>query len=574
MPLLGSLYIGTSGLQTGQNALNTVAHNLSNIDTEGYTRQQIQQSDRAYVTISTKFHGVSNMQYGLGVSYSNVKQIRDYFLDKTYRQELGRSSFYEVSYNVMEEVEYQLGELNGEAFETDLTNLWTAVQELAKDPSNSVTQSLLVQRASEFLESSKAVYAGLSSYQDNLNAQIKQQVDKINKYGKEILELNDQIRTIESGKTEHANDLRDRRNRILDELGELCNMSYVEDVWGNVSVQIEGVDFIKGSTCYQIALDVDSSTGFYTPFWPQNAKYTITETGEKKYIIDGAEVFNLDREISSEANTDIGRLKAMVLARGDHRANYTDISNYSEIEDSVLMNIQAEFDQLIHNVVTAVNEILEDAAGVVQGDLTLNDGTTLENARYITAYDRYGYMREEDGRPLLLFVKEATDEFRCVTGADGVDYYVFEEEDFGINESLYTAENIQINALLMQSPAKLSFKLEDGSVDIKTAEALKHAFEEEKYILNPKVQTRGTFVEYYSNLVAQVANSGSVYKSIYDNQEQTVEATSNARDQVLAVSSDEELSNMIRFQNAYNASSRYINVIDEMMEHLLNTLGA
>ncbi|MBP5197830.1 MAG: flagellar hook-associated protein FlgK [Lachnospiraceae bacterium] len=574
MPLLGSLYIGTSGLQTGQNALNTVAHNLSNIDTEGYTRQQVQQSDRAYVTISTKFHGVSNMQYGLGVSYSNVKQIRDYFLDKTYRQELGRSAFYEVSYNVMEEVEYQLGELNGEAFETDLTNLWTAVQELAKDPSNSVTQSLLVQRASEFLESSKAVYAGLSSYQDNLNAQIKQQVDKINKYGKEILELNDQIRTIESGKTEHANDLRDRRNQILDELGELCNMSYVEDMWGNVSVQIEGVDFIKGSTCYQIALDVDSSTGFYTPFWPQNAKYTITETGEKKYIIDGAEVFNLNREISSEANTDIGRLKAMVLARGDHRANYTDISNYSEIEDSVLMNIQAEFDQLIHNVVTAVNEILEDAAGVVQGDLTLNDGTTLENARYITAYDRYGYMREEDGRPLLLFVKEATDEFRRVTGADGVDYFVYEEEDFGINESLYTAENIQINALLMQSPAKLSFKLEDGSVDIKTAEALKKAFEEEKYILNPKVQTMGTFVEYYSNLVAQVANSGSVYKSIYDNQEQTVEATSNARDQVLAVSSDEELSNMIRFQNAYNASSRYINVIDEMMEHLLNTLGA
>ena len=53
MPLMGSLYIGSSGLQTSQNALNTTAHNLSNVDTTGYTRQQVQQSNRAYVTLST-----------------------------------------------------------------------------------------------------------------------------------------------------------------------------------------------------------------------------------------------------------------------------------------------------------------------------------------------------------------------------------------------------------------------------------------------------------------------------------------------------------------------------------------
>lgn len=74
MPLMGSLYIGSSGLQTSQNALNTTAHNLSNVDTTGYTRQQVQQSNRAYVTLSTDPKSIANKQTGLGVTYSRVNR--------------------------------------------------------------------------------------------------------------------------------------------------------------------------------------------------------------------------------------------------------------------------------------------------------------------------------------------------------------------------------------------------------------------------------------------------------------------------------------------------------------------
>ena len=575
MPLMGNLYIGTSGLQTSQNALNTTAHNLSNINTEGYTRQQVMQSDRYYITLSTSASAISFQQTGLGSQFADVKQVRDYFLDKTYRRESGRSAFYEISYNVMEEVEHQLGELNGEAFETDLTDLWTAVQELTKDPGSSVTQALLVQRASEFLESARAVYDGLSSYQDNLNAQVKQQVEKINEYGNKILDLNDQIRLIEVGGTERANDLRDVRNQLLDELGELCSINYDEDVFGNVWVQIEGVDFVKGSMCYEIGLDIDETNGFYTPYWTQNASYFVDDDGVKRYNIDGAHVFNLNVEISTDHNTDVGGLKAMILARGDHRADYTDVSpeNYEGVSQSVLMNIQAEFDQLAHNVMMAINDILAKATGVETGNLTLADGTVLENVRFVSAHDDFGYMRNTDGSPLQMFTKITTDGYTKVTASDGNEYWVYNEENPKETDSLYNLSNSQINRTLMQNPSMLSFRLEDGSVDQETADALKAAFEDEKYTLNPNVQTRGNFVNYYSNLVAQVANSGYVYKSIRDNQEQTVESALSAREQVLGVSSDDELTNMIKFQNAYNASSRYINVIDEMLEHLLTALA-
>lgn len=577
MPLMGSLYIGTSGLQTSQNALNTTAHNLSNVDTKGYTRQQVQQSDKYYVTISKTNAAVSYEQTGLGVIYSRAKQVRDFFLDKTYRKESGRSMFYEVSTEVMEEVESQLGELNGEAFQTTLTDFWTAVQELTKDPASSVTQGLLVQRANEFVERASAVYYGLSSYQDNLNAQIKQQVEKINEYGNAILNLNDKIRAIESGRIEHANDLRDERNRMLDELAELTNMSWSEDMYGNVAVQIEGVDFVKGSTCYEIGLQVDETNGFYTPYWPQNASYIIRDDGSKYYNIDGAEVFDLAVEISSDLGTDVGGLKAMLLARGDHRADYTDIAeDYDSVSQSVIMNIQAEFDQMIHNVTSKINGILAKAAGVQKGNLTLADGTVLENVQYCKN-EEGGYLRNENGSPIQLFAKITTDGYRKVTATDADgnvgEYWVYNEENFNKRDSLYTIENLQVDPGLMQRPANLGFRKPDGSEDNETVEALKAAFTEEAYTLNPNVKKKTCFVDYYDDLVSQIANSGYVFRSIYTNQVNTVESTYSAREQITGVSSDEELSNMIKFQNVYNASSRYINVISEMIEHIINTLG-
>lgn len=576
MSLFGSLYVGTSGLRTSQNALNTVAHNISNADTKGYTRQQILQADRRYNTLSKTESAISYQQVGLGVAYSRSKQVRDVFLDQSYRRESGRSMFYKVSTEVMDEVESQLGEMNGEAFEMNITDLWTSVQELVKDPASSVTQGLFVQRASELMIRAQGIYDGLSDYQDNLNAQIKQQVDKINSYGNQILQLNDTIRAIESGDVEAANDYRDARNRLLDELGELVDISWTEDDYGNVSVRLEGVDFVKGGICFEMGLDYDESTGFHTAFWPQNAKFTVNSEGRKDYDAQGALVFDLNREISSDKQTDIGGLKAMFLARGDHRANYTDIeNNYEDISQSVVMNIQAEFDQLIHYLATEVNGVLEEAAGVTTGSLTLEDGTVLENVKY-AMQNEGGYMRDQYGAPLQMFTKLQNNGYEKVTATDenGVtgEYWVFNPEDPSETDTLYTISNTRVNPELMQKPTMLGLRLKDGSEDIKTAEALKNLFSDERYTLNPNVQKRTSIVGYYGDLVSQVANSGYVYKSIYQNQLETVEYTESARDQVVSVSTDEELTTMIKLQNAYNASSRYISAVSDMLEQMITSL--
>lgn len=558
MPLMGSFYVGLSGLQTGQNALNTTAHNLSNIDTEGYTRQQTLLATRRYNTLKKDYQAVSNQEIGLGVLYAASRQVRDVFLDKTFRKESGRSAFYEVQANSLEEVENLLGEMEGENFQKTVSDLWTAIQELAKDPGNSVNQGLLVQSCSAFVDRSKAVYQALEDYQNNLNRQVYDKVTKINEYGKQLVELNDKIRQIEITNTrinnleinERANDLRDTRNAILDELSKLCDITFEEAIDTNVSVQIEGIDFVKMDRYFEIGLDVDETTGFYIPFWPQNAQYKVMADGSKQYDIRNAEVFDLSREISSDLDTDIGELKSILLARGDHRADYTDVkdANYnSTVSQSIVMNVQGEFDQMVHNIVTAINDIMA----------------------------KTDYMKDVNGEPLQMFKKITTDGYVMDTDPTSPTYnqWVLKPEDEKYKDSLYTVKNLMINVTLQQNPGRLSFRTEDQRIDYDTAEALKLAFTEEKYNLNPNVKKTVNFIDYYQDLVAQVANSGYVYRAFATNQEATVEAASYAREQVVGVASDEELSNMIRFQNAYNASSRYINVIDEMLEHLIDKLG-
>ncbi len=537
MSLMSGLHVGATGLRTSQNALNTVAHNLSNVETEGYTRQQVSQSDNIYNTISYQYAGVSRQQVGLGVYFSETKRVRDVFLDRTYRQENGRSSFYEVQAEAIEEIEDIIGEMQGEEFEQALVNLWETVQELAKDPTSSVNQSAFVRRAAQFIERSNAVYSALSDYQDDMNLTVKNQVDKINEYGQKIKELNDKIVSIEAAGVEKANDLQDERDYYLDELSSLANITYSEDSWGYVNVKLEGVDFIKNDMVYEVALETDDETGFYTPYWKQLANYTLDHNGNKVYHIEGAEVFDLLKPIQTELNTDIGSLKGILLARGDHRATFEDLQDSAyynaSIDPSIMMKFQAEFDQLVSSVVTSINDVLANAANASDGYLW----DAKQNA------------------PLQIFVQVSPD-----TGS-------------ALDKGWITS-NIDINTELVQQPGLLGFMRSDGKADYDTTEALAMLFEEQKYYLNPNTTSPTTFTGYYTDMVSQLANEGSVYKSISTTQQQTALSAENARTQVVGVSSDEELQFMIMFQNAYNASSRYINALSEMLGTLINTMGA
>ena len=571
MSLMSGLYVGTSGLQTSQNALNTTAHNLSNVETAGYTRQQVLQEDRFYTNFGNR--KVAPLQTGLGVEYAKVRQVRDDFLDQSYRSEAGRSAFYDIKMEATNELETLLGEFDGVAFQDSLSNLWTVVQELEKDPSSAVIQGSLVATASQFIDRAQAVYDGLTSYQDNLNAQVKDQVKKINDLGNTIYELNIKIQQEEVGNVSEANDLRDQRNQALDELAGLAKISYSTNADGGVEVMIEGYSFVARDRVFNINLAQDSQTGFYTPVWDEP-----TEDGTYKHPVYK---FETEDKINSERNSDIGQLKSLILARGDRRANYTDLENdaykkglYPDpadptntkegvaTETSIVMEVQAELDNLVHSIVTEINNILTEEKSKI-------DAHSKDPSNPVPEYSSY----DDCPRDWELFQRLGTQRYE--DDGSGTYKYVAENTDnpHGDITKMFTLGNIKINPDLLQEPTLLSFVNKDKTVMHDKAEALTDAFSNTFGSLNPNYKQDLNYADYYSSMVGRIATQGSVYDSISRAQQAVVLQVDEARQSIAGVSSNEELSNMIKFQNAFNASSRYINALNSMLEDLLNKLS-
>ena len=184
---------------------------------------------------------------------------------------------------------------------------------------------------------------------------------------------------------------------------------------------------------------------------------------------------------------------------------------------------------MINKVVTTINGVLREAA--------MSEPDT-------------GYMKDADGNPLQMFELISDDP----------------EKGFSIG-------NMIVNEDLKREPGLLSFRLQDGSEDKATTSKLKAAFSEETHTLNPNVETKVSLIGYYANLIDQVAITGEANKEIRDVQEEVVNETFSSREMIVGVSDAEEMEFMIKFQNAFNASSRYVNVINEMIEHILSTLG-
>ncbi len=596
MSLFSGLYVGKSGLQSSQNALNTVAHNLSNINTPGYVRQQVAKTDINYNTISTT-PANADIQIGLGVQYSECRHIRDEFLDMIYRSESGRSDFYETSYSAILEMEDILGELDGAAFKESVEGLWTAMEELSKSPNDSTYISLFVQKCAGFAENASAVYKSFIEYQNNLNLQIRDIANEMNDIGERIVWLNKEIAKIEVGGIEHANDLRDERDSLLDTLAGFGNITYDEDIYGRVTVRFNGVDFVTENSSYKVGLHQDLETGFYTPYWEQNVVYHLDEDGERVADYSVAYLFDPTETVSTEKDTDIGALRALLLARGDHVANYTDMETdqmtdhkleslgitmhqYDEeaglkyyndyIANSIVMNIQAEFDNLVHGIVTKINDVLANACEPENGYLCNPDGTPMQ--MFLKAmdepYEKVKYTEAEaeaarqNGEKLYRIYNE--------DGTQTDEYWRFVEEDPEATETLYNCASLQINQELVQTPTKLGFKKEDESADYDLGGAFIKAFEDAALYLNPLATKETSYQNCYTDMVNQMASMGSVFKGLYEFQQLSVQQVESNRQSVIGVSSDEELEHMIMYQNAYNAASRYINTLNTLMDSVLS----
>ncbi|MDD6633147.1 MAG: flagellar hook-associated protein FlgK [Lachnobacterium sp.] len=604
----GSFYVGNSGLVNAQNAINVTANNLANVDTPGYVREQVRFSDKSYITRVNPTIRTNMQQNGLGVSVSDVAHARDIFLDKAYRRENGRSEFYSSMYNAVAYVEDILQETDGEEFKQSVADLWKAFQEFGKDPSNSTNQSLILQKSELFLSRTASVYSDLQKYQENINEEISDKIDRVNEIGKRVNELNYEIMKVESNGLETAMTLRDERDYLIDELSGYLNIEAKENSTGQVIIKAEGVTFVDEDGFNKIGLRVKESakgTGFYTPFWGHLSDAAKGETGY-------TDVFDFSMDISTEYNNDIGSIKALLYARGENYGEYEYLDTeaqanfsqefkdkyaYSKIDDCVVAETQAEVTYLLHKVILAMNDIMVPNKTMSADEIQAAAGS---GATSITAYDANGkeYQITSSTKildaencnvgadkkipPEELFVRDNCERYTEVTYTDQdgntQTLYVYNEEDEYDTNTLYKIGNVSINPDLLKEVTKMPVYRQNGTadsngaVDMSLGTKITAAWQQTSMVIAPDDTVPCNFEDYYDKIIDRLGISGNVYYTASQTMSATVASVDNQRQQVIGVSSDEELTNMIKYQSAYNAASRYITVISEMTDTIVSGL--
>ncbi len=589
--LMASFNAGVSGLHTAQASLNVTAHNMANAQTEGYTRQQVMVTDSSYQTSVGLYN--NKLQVGTGTQVALTRQVRNTFLDAQYRLQLGRQCFYEANSKAAEEVEDMLGELNGEAFSLNVNNLFQALSDVATSPDSLVDKEELISVASKFVESAQVLQTELDAYQTSLNTEVKEEVDSINDCVSQISDLNDKIRKYEAT-GESANDYRDSRNQLLDQLSQYINIDVTEESDGTVLIYSNGRYLLDQSIQYRLNVEYESdTTKLLKPVWEDGDDFFYT--GSLEY--------------SSLNDSDIGSLKGLLVARGNYSAKYTDVpikpneDDYTSVRDynlamdqyekdvqtynqsvgaSVIMTVQSQLDTLVHGIVTAVNDAL-----CPNKEITIVDGNG--NTSTIRVLDEENALVGDDADSTMgteIFSRRSRDRYTTqtvtVVNDDGTtsqqDVRVYTEEDPDDEYSLYTLSQIVVNPTVLRDASTIpsvynSQQEYAGGYATNELMDIANALNQDIGTLSPISETTYNVFNFYDGMVSQLAITGGIWNSIIDNQETTVTSLETERQNVMGVSTDEELSNLIKYQQCYNASSRYITTISEMLEYLIEKLG-
>lgn len=287
MSSFGSLEIARSGLVISQKALDVVAQNITNANTTGYTRQRL-------VTVPTG----NNM----GVQLVGVEQVRDEFLDTQFRNETGTLGEWQVKTDALTSMEDYLQEPSDYGLNQMVSNFFSSLQEMAKQPEAKEMRTQVLQNGLALTDAIHYVYDKLTELQKNQNSEINTTVSQINTYAKNIQTLNSQIQKAEAGSSQKANELRDQRNNILDELSGFVNVSSTENSDGTVSVMIGSSYLVDKTDVHLISTTadktnpIDGEQPLSSIKWEDGTDVTITGGKLKGYldIRDGSGVTETD----------------------------------------------------------------------------------------------------------------------------------------------------------------------------------------------------------------------------------------------------------------------------------------
>ncbi len=620
--IFNTLNIGYSGLTAAQLGVSTTSHNITNADSEGYTRQ------RVVTAASTPIYSSSG-NVGNGTSIVDIARIFDNFIYDRYTGLASDKENSDFIQSTLKELSTYFPEIDEVGIKSDLKEYYTMWQTFADNPDNDAIKLALAKQTETLSSSITTTQNKITALQTSLNEQLQTSVSEVNLLAKELSQINISIATAEAGGAFSANDLRDKRNSIELNLAKLIGSNAINgqiesnmridsssnENSGSYTLSVSGFNIVDGGAFHPIHISsANNSNGFYELSYERQDGVLIPmdesiKGGRIGAILElrGSEINESSQGVPSNGILQkvIDQMDAFAATLIESTNNIYASAHVASMESKIVdfdgsdpilnssLNLNAgSFDILIYDIdgnVTARRSINIDfttsMSGVagsnsIQGQIEAQgDDNSDGNANNdVDDYIEYNWATYPNGDNAIEFVMDA---------AYSAKGYSFSIEDKLTNDDFDSGSNfagaLGMNKFFDGDNAKninLNYKLRDNPTNITAGRApvtgdntlaldmIQQQFEVYDFSVGSAVYN-STIYGMFDVIATEVGvtTNDAILSS------QTITAQFNATEleysSVSKVSIDEELTNLIKYQTSYGAASKIITTVDQMMQTLL-----
>ena len=573
-PFFG-LDIGVSGLRAAQQMLDTAAHNVANANTPGYSRQRVKLIESAPYTFPAFNRSGMPGQIGSGVTVQSITRVRDTFLDLQVQAQTALKGEWDARQQQLSKIESIFPEPSDTGLGSVISKYFSAWQDVASDPSSTAARTAMTEQASSLALEMNRDSTQLGAVRTDVNQQLKQEVTTINDIATQIADLNGQIQRV-TITGENPNDLMDQREQLLEQLSAIVPANVQTQTDGTMTVLVGGVDLVNNVNARKLVATTGAG-GDITPTWADGSSLSLP-TGQMKALLQVRDVdlagyrSQLDTLAQGIADSTNALLQRGVDANGN--AGQALFTYYTG-------NVAAT---LGINPAIAANPQLVAAAGAAN---TPGDGSVagliadLQNAKGysvgVAGTDVVGGMDLTTGstaRLLTVAMDTAAAQTYTfsssgpnslpLTGADGSHQTITVSDMDAGGTQILNFDQLGIKLTVNAGTAAKAGA--DLITDLTTSG---HNTMVAANLYTPSQ----TITDFYAGLVGKIGTASSQANEMQGNQQLVVDQVNSQISQVSGVSLDEEATDMIKFQHAYQAAARVITTMDEMLNTLINGTG-
>lgn len=610
------LNISYTGLLASNASLNTTANNIANADTQGYSRQVVNQVAGNALRTYTTF-GCS----GSGVDVRSIERVRDEFYDVKYWINKGTEGEYDKKQYYMTQMEdYFLDDTTVKGFKTIFDEMRGSLEELMKNAGDTTVKSQFVGYARNLTTYFNEMAGNLTKMQEDVNSEIKIKVDEINSYAQEICSLNKQINVIELTGV-MANELRDQRTVIIDKLSKVIDVEVSETPIYDTN---NPERFTGAHRCIvrigggQILVDMNE----YNPL-----QCVARETDEKAYQSDALGLYDIQwangATFGMYNKTMKGELAGLIQLRdgnnGEHfNGQIVEIRRDSQGYDYVTVKVDSDY------LLDMKKSTLDDEGVINFGDTLFKyEGWSFDKESRTYTFTISQEENNGEQVPYSKMYREAA--VNQSVEYKGIPYYMQQMNEWvrlfasaaneiltqpGSSDEYGNAGQILFTGNLANAK-QLKFRKELLNMDTITSEddcyrqltagnfGITNALLDDPMLLATKTDAQegqdkydiletlydmtsdvsimsfrgGSADEFLEWMLADVSLNTERAKTFHSNAETMSNSIENQRISISGVDQDEETVNLVKFQNAYNLSSKMIQVLTEIYDRLILETG-